>query len=85
MAFPLLPLIASWGKLAGASALAGASFTAGSIIVDKTLPEEDYSSVIVLDTDTKQMIEDVIKTNKALLQYRNVRQDLYEPLNIDAQ
>ena len=84
MAFPLLPLIASWGKIAGASALAGAGFTAGSIAVDKTLPETDSASVIVLDNDTKQMIEDVIKTNKALLQYRNVRQDLYEPLNIDA-
>lgn len=85
MAFPLLPLIASWGKLAGASALAGAGFTAGSIIVDQTLPESDSASVIVLDNETKQMIEDVVKTNKALLQYRNVRQDLYEPLNIDAQ
>jgi len=85
MAFPLLPLIASWGKLAGASALAGAGFTAGSIIVDSTLPESDSASVIVLDNDTKQMIEDVVKTNKALLQYRNVRQDLYEPLNIDSQ
>ena len=84
MAFPLLPLIANWGKLAGASALAGAGFTAGSIIVDQTLPESDYAQTIVLDTNTKQMVEDVIKTNKALLQYRNVRQDLYEPLNIDA-
>ena len=85
MALPLIPLLASWGSTAGQATVAGAFFTASSIIVDRTLPEEDYSSVIVLDTDTKQMIEDVIKTNKALLQYRNVRQDLYEPLNIDAQ
>ena len=85
MAFPLLPLVTSWGQLAGASALSGAVGTITSIIVDATLPESDYSTTIVLDNDTKQMIEDVIKTNKALLQYRNVRQDLYEPLNIDAQ
>lgn len=85
MGFLLAPLVVSWGKILGASALAGAGFQVGSIIVDKTLPEEDYSSTIVLDTNTKQLIEDVIKTNKALLQYRNVRQDLYEPLNIDAQ
>ena len=78
MAFPLLPLIASWGKIAGASALAGAGFTAGSIIVDQTLPESDSATTIVLDNNTKEMIQDVIKTNKALLQYRNVRQDLYE-------
>lgn len=85
MALPLLPLLASWGSIAGQATIAGAFFTASSIIVDKTIPVEDYSNVIVLDNDTKQMIEDVVKTNKALLQYRNVRQDLYEPLNIDAQ
>jgi len=84
MAFPLIPLVVSWGYHLGSSALAGVGFAVASIIVDKTLPEEEYSTVIVLDTDTKKMIEDVIKTNKALLQYRNVRQDLYEPLNIDS-
>lgn len=84
MALPLLPLVASWGSTAGQAFIAGGLFTAGSIIADATLPESDSASVIVLDNDTKQMIEDVIKTNKALLQYRNVRQDLYEPLNIDA-
>ncbi len=85
MAFQLIPLALSWGNTLGQALIAGAGFTVASIAVDRTLPEEEYSSVIVLDTDTKQMIEDVIKTNKALLQYRNVRQDLYEPLNIDAQ
>jgi len=85
MAFPLLPLVASWGSTAGQAFIAGGLFTVGSIIADATLPESDSASIIVLDNDTKQMIEDVIKTNKALLQYRNVRQDLYEPLNIDAQ
>lgn len=85
MALPLLPLVASWGATAGQALISGALFSAGMIIADATLPESDSASVIVLDSDTKQMIEDVIKTNKALLQYRNVRQDLYEPLNIDAQ
>ena len=32
----------------------------------------------------KEQIKALKKQNKALLQYRNVRQDLYEPLNIDA-
>lgn len=85
MAFPLLPLVASWGSTAGQAFISGALFTAGMVIADATLPESDSASIIVLDNDTKQLIEDVIKTNKALLQYRNVRQDLYEPLNIDAQ
>lgn len=85
MAFPLIPLAISWGAQGGLALLAGAGYKITEMIIDRTLPEEEYSTVIVLDTDTKQMIEDVIKTNKALLQYRNVRQDLYEPLNIDAQ
>lgn len=85
MGFPLIPLAISWGAQAGLALMAGAGYKITEMIIDRTLPEDDYSTVIVLDSDTKQMIQDVIKTNKALLQYRNVRQDLYEPLNIDAQ
>ena len=62
MALPLLPLVASWGATAGQAFIAGGLFTVGSIIADATLPESDSASVIVLDNDTKQMIEDVIKT-----------------------
>ncbi len=52
-------------------------------LFDEEVPEE--SSNIVIDSDTKKLLEDIIKTNKANLILRNVRQDLYEPLNIDAQ
>ena len=63
MALPLIPLVASWGSSAGQAFISGALFTAGMIIADATLPESDSASVIVLDNDTKQLIEDVIKTN----------------------
>ncbi len=31
-----------------------------------------------------QLFEDIVKTNKALLQYHEVREDIYTPLNIDS-
>ena len=52
-------------------------------LFDEEAPEE--SSNIVIDSQTKKLLEDIIVTNKANLILRNVRQDLYEPLNIDAQ
>ena len=52
-------------------------------LFDEEIPEE--SSNIVIDSQTKKLLEDIIVTNKANLILRNVRQDLYEPLNIDAQ
>lgn len=85
MALPLIPLALSWGKTLGYSALAGAGFTAGSIALDQTFTDNASSLPIELSQDIEDHLEDIIKTNKALLQYRNVRQDLYEPLNIDAQ
>lgn len=30
------------------------------------------------------LLEDVVKTNRALLQYHEVREDIYTPLNIDS-
>tara|TARA_B100000424_G_scaffold262703_1_gene249099 strand:+ start:868 stop:1134 length:267 start_codon:yes stop_codon:yes gene_type:complete len=30
------------------------------------------------------LLEDIVKTNKALLQYHEVREDIYTPLNIDS-
>ena len=84
MALPLIPLALSWGKIVGASALAGAGFTAGSIALDSAFTDNASSLPIELSSDIEDHLEDIIKTNKALLQYRNVRTDLYEPLNIDA-
>ena len=52
-------------------------------LFDEEQPEE--SANIVIDSQTKKLLEDIIVTNKANLILRNVRQDLYEPLNIDAQ
>ncbi len=61
--------------------------TLGVFIYDQLFDEEvkQESSNIVIDSDTKKLLEDIIVTNKANLILRNVRQDLYEPLNIDAQ
>lgn len=33
---------------------------------------------------SNNLLEDVVKTNKALLQYHEVREDIYTPLNIDS-
>ena len=84
MALPLTPLLLSWGKILGASALAGTGFTASSIALDQAFTDNASSLPIDLGSDIEDHLEDIIKTNKALLQYRNVRTDLYEPLNIDA-
>tara|TARA_B100000424_G_C22625014_1_gene346967 strand:- start:30 stop:296 length:267 start_codon:yes stop_codon:yes gene_type:complete len=35
-------------------------------------------------TLNNNLLEDVVKTNKALLQYHEVREDIYTPLNIDS-
>ena len=61
--------------------------TLGVMIWDELFGEEKTpeQSNIVIDSDTKKLLEDIIVTNKANLILRNVRQDLYEPLNIDAQ
>jgi len=31
-----------------------------------------------------ELFEDIVKTNKALLKYHEVREDIYTPLNIDS-
>jgi len=85
MALPLTPLLLSWGKILGANALAGAGFFASGIALDSAFNDNASSLPIELSSDIEDHLEDIIKTNKALLQYRNVRTDLYEPLNIDAQ
>ena len=85
MELHLITLAHRWGKIIGASALAGAGFTAGSIALDSAFTDNATSLPVDLGSDIEDHLEDIIKTNKALLQYRNVRQDLYEPLNIDTQ
>lgn len=85
MAFPLAVPLLSWGKLITASIVSGAAFTVGQIAVDTATGGSEQGLDIVLDDDSKELLEDIVVTNKALLQYRNVRQDLYEPLNIDSQ
>ena len=58
-----------------------------TFVYDELFGEEqpEETSNIVIDSDTKKLLEDIIVTNKANLILRNVRQELYEPLNIDAQ
>lgn len=84
MGLPLLPLALSWGKTLGYSALAGAGFTASSIALDSAFTDNASSLPIELSSDMEDLLEDIVVTNKALLQYRNVRPELYEPLNIDS-
>ena len=36
-------------------------------------------------TLNNDLLEDMVKTQKALLQYHEVREDIYTPLNIDSQ
>jgi len=84
MALPLIPLNVAWGAKTLINAI---EYTTIGLMVydylfDEEIPEE--SSNIVIDSQTKKLLEDIIVTNKANLILRNVRQDLYEPLNIDA-
>ena len=84
MALPLIPLSVAWGAKTLINAI---EYTAVGLMVydyffDEEIPEE--TSNIVIDSQPKQLLEDIIFTNKANLILRNVRQDIYEPLNIDA-
>ncbi len=84
MALPLIPLSVAWGAKTLVNAI---EYTAIGLMVydylfDEEQPEETAN--IVIDSQTKKLLEDIIVTNKANLILRNVRQDLYEPLNIDA-
>lgn len=84
MALPLIPISIAWGL---GSVVTAVEYTALGVMIydylfDEVPPEE--SANIVLDEQTKKLLEDVIVTNKANLILRNVRQDLYEPLNIDS-
>lgn len=65
---------------------------AGTIFVDYIQPYftdsvEDMALGDLADNDqtlNNNLLEDVVKTNKALLQYHEVREDIYTPLNIDS-
>ena len=84
MILGLIPPAIKWG-LGSFVANAGGSI-AGFYLWDIVTEESETETVadINLDDQTKLLLEDVIVTNKALLQLKNVRQDLYEPLNIDS-
>ena len=65
---------------------------AGTVFSDYILPyftdsAEDIALGDLGDNDqtlNNNLLEDVVKTNKALLQYHEVREDIYTPLNIDS-
>lgn len=65
---------------------------AGTVFVDYIQPYfsdsvEDMALADLGDDDqtlNNNLLEDVVKTNKALLQYHEVREDIYTPLNIDS-
>ncbi len=84
MLFALVPPVIKWGATSFVTNMAGS--IAGFFLWDMIAPEEEPEGAadINLDEQTKKLLEDVIVTNKANLILRNVRQDLYEPLNIDS-
>lgn len=49
--------------------------------IDDIALGDDASGDQSLNND---LLEDMVKTNKALLQYHEVREDIYTPLNIDS-
>ena len=51
-----------------------------SDVDDIALGDENSSD----QTLNNNLLEDVVRTNKALLQYHEVREDIYTPLNIDS-
>tara|TARA_Y100000310_G_C20621536_1_gene783597 strand:+ start:981 stop:1190 length:210 start_codon:yes stop_codon:yes gene_type:complete len=59
-------------------------YVALGAMVYEYLTEDDEEEVLTIEEQIKKLLEDVIVTNKANLILRNVRQDLYEPLNIDS-
>lgn len=84
MLFALVPPVIKWGATSFVTNMGGS--LAGFFLWDMIAEEEEIagSTDINLDEQTKKLLEDVIVTNKANLILRNVRQDLYEPLNIDS-
>ena len=87
MALPaIIPLIIS----EGVSTLAW--YGAYQVIDDYIIPyftsdTEDIALGDLNNTDQSlnlNLLEDVVKTNKALLKYHEVREDIYTPLNIDS-
>ena len=74
--------LVKWGGQYAVPALATAElFDIFEWILGDNLPGSSSSSE--LDPNIKLLLEDVVKTNRALLQLRNVNTSLYEPLNID--
>lgn len=87
MALPaLLPFIVK-------GAVEGLSWAGGAYAIEKyiapyfTSDTEEIALGDLSDDDiilNTNLLEDLVKTNKALLQYHEVREDIYTPLNIDS-
>ena len=76
-----IPPSIKWGEGAVVTIV---EYVALGAMVYEYLTEDDEEEVLTIEEQIKKLLEDVIVTNKANLILRNVRQDLYEPLNIDS-
>ena len=80
--------------LVGLAIIEGLSWAAGGTIYDNLIAPyfDDAAQDFGLADQSSggsgisdlQLLEDIVKTNKALLQYHEVREDIYTPLNIDS-
>jgi hypothetical protein len=63
-----------------------------TVVEDYIIPyfTSDHEDIALGDSSSdnqslnNDLLEDIVKTNKALLQYHEVREDIYTPLNIDS-
>lgn len=87
MALPALAPLIIKGAVEGLSWAGGAYAIDQYIIPYFTSDTEEIAIGDSVQEDQNlntELLEDVVKTNKALLQYHEVREDIYTPLNIDS-
>jgi len=72
----------------------GLSWAGGAFLIDQyivpyfsdSIEDIAYGEIAGSESTTlnNDLLEDVVKTQRALLQYHEVREDIYTPLNIDS-
>lgn len=81
---PLAPLAIKYGGIAISGIAQGAGAVAVFSLVDYFTGDDPRGGQVVeVSQNVEQLLEDVVKTNVALLRLRNVPTDIYEPLNTD--
>jgi len=81
---PLAPLVIKFGGAVISGVAQGTGAVAVFSLVDYFTGDDPRSGQVVeVSQNVEQLLEDVVKTNVALLRLRNVPTDIYEPLNTD--